>query len=522
MVLGLVFFVLLSTLVVRGEGPLRDACVEEFHDVQLDHFGPYADADGEVLRLRFFLCKPNRRETAAETDLPRRSLFVYFGNEADVELYLNNTGLMWENAGEFHADLLFIEHRFYGKSTPELGLTDALSLKYLSTEQALADFAQVIDFVQRREYGAPRAVPAIGFGGSYGGMLGVFFKYKYGASIDGVIAASAPIFTYVDEDYDEYGFARIVTEDARKASLECVETARASWEAMLETPPSELGRLAGQLRWCNPAALETKEDVRRAVDWLSSAWDMLAMGNYPWPSSYITGNEASPLPAWPVRAACDRLLARRGHGDKEEDEEDEEKEEEEEENIIDAMVAAVGVFHNASGVVECYSDPDGFDGLDGLWDYQYCVGDGFMPMGRNGKTDMFYDSAFSLIDETARCNATWGVVPDLSRGIVAFGGREILHHIENVVFSNGDLDPWTSGGVLPEHIPHHLRRERDLSAVFIEGGAHHLDLFFSHDDDPTSVVDARTHERGKIRKWIDEFYSDALVGDISASVYIEH
>jgi hypothetical protein len=35
----------------------------------------------------------------------------YLGNEADVTLYLNNTGLMWESAPSFRALLVFAEHR---------------------------------------------------------------------------------------------------------------------------------------------------------------------------------------------------------------------------------------------------------------------------------------------------------------------------------------------------------------------------------------------------------------------------
>ena len=35
----------------------------------------------------------------------------YLGNEADVKLYLNNTGLMWESAPQFRALLVFAEHR---------------------------------------------------------------------------------------------------------------------------------------------------------------------------------------------------------------------------------------------------------------------------------------------------------------------------------------------------------------------------------------------------------------------------
>ena len=261
---------------------------------------------------------------------------------------------MWESADEFNADLLFIEHRFYGKST-----RPGLPLRYLSTSQALDDFAHVIEHVQR-QYGRHRALPVIGFGGSYGGMLGTFFKYKYPSLVDGVIAASAPIFTYVDEDYDAYGFARTVTEDALREDPACAETARRAWAAMLEAPPAVL---AEKIRWCDASTLKRREDVRRAVDWLSEAWDMMAMGNYPYESSYLTQGGA--MPAWPIRAAC-RLLSA------ETSEASEASEggtgNEAASSLIEAMVAAVGVYYNASGTADCY----GRESIDGLWDYQ-CV-----------------------------------------------------------------------------------------------------------------------------------------------------
>ena len=31
------------------------------------------------------------------------------------------------------------------------------------------------------------------------------------------------------------------------------------------------------------------------------------MGDYPYPSDYIAGTPDSPLPAWPMRAACEHL-----------------------------------------------------------------------------------------------------------------------------------------------------------------------------------------------------------------------
>lgn len=38
-------------------------------------------------------------------------LFLYTGNEGDIEIFAQNTGFMWDIAKEFNALLIFAEHR---------------------------------------------------------------------------------------------------------------------------------------------------------------------------------------------------------------------------------------------------------------------------------------------------------------------------------------------------------------------------------------------------------------------------
>ena len=100
----------------------------------MDHF-TYAPVDG-TLSLRVFTCNPTGAWVAGNP------VFWYVGNEADVELYVNHTGAMWENALEFSALLIFAEHRYYGQSKPVFS-DGQQHLAYLSSEQALADNAQL-------------------------------------------------------------------------------------------------------------------------------------------------------------------------------------------------------------------------------------------------------------------------------------------------------------------------------------------------------------------------------------------
>ena len=81
-----------------------------------------------------------------------------------------------ENAEEHGAMLVFAEHRYYGKSFPTK-VKD--TLKYLSHEQALADYAKLLLDI-KAEYGimANESV-TISFGGSYGGKLSAWFRLKY-------------------------------------------------------------------------------------------------------------------------------------------------------------------------------------------------------------------------------------------------------------------------------------------------------------------------------------------------------
>jgi len=78
-----------------------------------------------------------------------------------------------------------------------------------------------------------------------------------------------------------------------------------------------------------------------------------------------------------------------------------------------------------------------------------------------------------------------------------YGGRDIAMH-SNIFFSNGDLDPWASGGVLPPG------PSESLPAALIPRAGHHLDLFFSTDADSEPLRNVRALERSHILAWIAE------------------
>ena len=87
--------------------------------------------------------------------------------------------------------------------------------------------------------------------------------------------------------------------------------------------------------------------------------------------------------------------------------------------------------------------------------------------------------------------------PQQGEWIAASSGFGARTAGSNIVFSNGQYDPWRSGGVLSN-------LSASLVSIDIAQGAHHLDLFWAHPDDPLSVRHAREVEVQHVRAWISE------------------
>ena len=165
--------------------PSTANCTVSWFNQTLDHFS-WAAPDGRTTyRQRYF-----EYDGYYEAGGP---IWFYCGNEASVELYVNATGLMWENAARFGALLVFAEHRYYGESQPFLPIDGsgdwrAQPLQYLTHEQAIADYAVLIGHIRSVRGITDRSTAVIAFGGSYGGMLAAWIRIKYPGTVDGAIA----------------------------------------------------------------------------------------------------------------------------------------------------------------------------------------------------------------------------------------------------------------------------------------------------------------------------------------------
>eukprot|EP00043_Microstomoeca_roanoka_P020441 m.249570 g.249570 ORF g.249570 m.249570 type:complete len:554 (+) comp17167_c0_seq1:4290-5951(+) len=478
--------------------PSSANCTEKFFTQTIDHFNWGKPLDVSfTFQQRYFIC-----DQYVDVNNPKTPIFFYFGNEDDVTLYVNNTGLMWENAPTYKALLVFAEHRYYGKSQPFPPNTPGC-MNWLTTEQAMADDAILIR--ELKQSLNLTSSPVVGFGGSYGGMLATYFKRKYPDVVDGVIAGSAPIwsFTGLNPPYDYYGFNNVVADDATSkggSSDNCKANYKYAQPRIMQLAASEQGRqlLTQQFALCEP--IKNADDAYNLIYWTQNAWSYMAMGDYPYPSGYIIHGYGK-LPAYPVRVACDYLSDPNLVKD--------------DVKLFSAMRQAMGVYYNYTHTESCFtlypasSGPArlghhtqhmlrrpnvGASQCTGDWGYQYCT-EMVMPNSQGKDADMFWPAIeFNLSAMAAQCEVQWGVTPRALWAPLNLINKDFAD-VSNIVFSNGGLDPWSAGGVL-------TNISDSVFALFIPNGAHHLDLMFSDPADPDDVKVARSFELEQISRWI--------------------
>nr|CAB3239873.1 dipeptidyl peptidase 2 [Phallusia mammillata] len=421
-------------------------------------------------------------------------IFFYTGNEGNIEGFQKASGLLVDLAAKMGAMVVFAEHRFYGTSLP-FGNNTFMhkNIGLLTVEQAMADYAYLIEHL-KESYNATH-VPVIAFGGSYGGQLAAYMRMKYPNLIAGSLAASAPLY-WITGHGDRHGFWKSVTEIFGKQGSACVDRIKEGFKDTNDfAAKGKFTEITAAFHTCEPVTSETLDHL---YEWIRNSFTDLAMMNYPYPSDFL-----APLPGHPVKAACEMITSAP--------------------TAIEGLAAGAGLFYNGTSshetdkvslqcfdimkeYVEC-ADPTGCGlGNDALaWNYQACT-EIVLPGGTNNITDMFPVLPFTLEMRDNYCVKNVGVKPR-NRWLSINFWSENLDKASNIIFSNGDLDPWRDGGILTDLSP-------TLKALTVVGGAHHFDLRGSHKDDPQSVIDVREKEGAIIMDWVNQHWSKIYLPDI--------
>ncbi|CAG9796845.1 unnamed protein product [Diatraea saccharalis] len=453
---------IITTALVKSEYKYET----KYFKVPLDHFGFQRK---ETFQIKYLV-------NDDFWDRGSGPIFFYTGNEGQIELFAQHTGFMWEAAEEFNAKLVFAEHRYYGTSMPFGNASlDNNNIGYLTSSQALADYADLVDFLQ--DHAVTPKYPVIAFGGSYGGMLAAYFRQKYPHLVAGAIAASAPIHMFPGMTPCD-AYYRIVTSAFKiDGSQQCMSNIQNSWSTIRNFASNATNAEWLHKNWnlCDP--LKNSSDVQQLLDFLQSAYQTLAMVNYPFPSDFLV-----PLPAYPVRVVC-QYLNEKLYGNK----------------LLEGIGKLLDTFTNYDKKSKCvdYKKGSDYGNLDASgWDYQSCT-EMVMPMCTTGKHDMFEPQEWNFTKYSEDCYKRYNVYPLQDAARVTYGGDR-LQAASNIVYSNGLKDPWAGGGVFNTV-------NESIETVLIIDGAHHLDLMPSNPADPSSVKIAREFHKTHIRRWIQKF-----------------
>ncbi|VDP01201.1 unnamed protein product [Soboliphyme baturini] len=203
---------------------------------KLDHFNP---TDKRVWAQRYFVNSAFYK--------PGGPIFLYLNGEGIMHYSTISDGSGYDwivNARLFGALRFLLEHRYYGGSRPTSDASTR-NLKWLSSEQALADTAYFIEFMNRLyDLVEPKWVL---FGGSYAGNLVAWFRLKYPHLAIGAVASSAP----VEAKINFWEYLQVVRNSLASYSEECVRNIHSATEIIEE----RIRNLCGNSNFSNPLDL---------------------------------------------------------------------------------------------------------------------------------------------------------------------------------------------------------------------------------------------------------------------------
>ncbi|CAB3410142.1 unnamed protein product [Caenorhabditis bovis] len=401
--------------------------------------------------------------------------------------------LQWAN--ELGADVFDLEHRFFGDSWPIPNM-EVSSLRYLTTQQALADIAEFIKAMNKKHgFTNPRWVT---FGGSYPGSLSAWFRKMYPDLTKGAVASSAP----VNLKLDFYEYAMVVEDDLKVTDPNCADAVRNAFQQMQQLSITIEGRKTLSTTFnLVPKfnANTTKLDITNFFGNIYNAFQ--GMTQY----TYDGTNEKTQVNTT-VRKMCDimtdssepNLVNRvrnlfRWY------------------NFFDPMGPDLSVMPNNywDVIAQVGSGDLNVLGVAGAaargWMWLCCNEIGFLQttdQGRNvfGSTvplNYFVDMCTDMFDSTIDMRY---IYTNNKRAQKYYGGAD--HYsggtsaASNVVLPNGSLDPWHALGTYVKN------DDRSVIPLFINGTAHCADMYPSYKGEPPALVSARAVIKENVMKFI--------------------
>ncbi|KAK3233206.1 hypothetical protein CYMTET_56483, partial [Cymbomonas tetramitiformis] len=437
-----------NPLVLRRDDELRDSLLNReslgydvrVYQQQLSHFN--AQVNGTFPQR--YLVNSTFWAGAAR----QGPIFVFTGAEGgDVERTAGAYGWVTQMARRSSAMLVFLEHRFFGKSLPfgpdNSYVAEASRVGLLSVEEALADYSEILHAL--RDELAAWHCPLMTFGGSLAGTLSAFMRIKYPGLVDLALASSSPIRGYLNVDgISQFSWRKQITDNFESFAPGCPELVRQGFRALQYADSEELHRAYNT---CDVPGKDGWEQIQSIV------WSKLeGIGEFCYPPERAQ-----------IKPACQRM----GNAG-----------------------SPLGIFASLINTPpkQCLNlTRHGIETPDQKgWLYLACT-EIIHPIGANNVTDMFPPFNFSLTSLAESCAPRWHAAPRpywLPKEMAIYQLERLASSTSHILFTYGTADPW-----------HTLGLERSLSSklpvIFINGGSHCADVAAPQDSDTAQMKTAR-------------------------------
>ncbi|XP_072940231.1 putative serine protease K12H4.7 [Epargyreus clarus] len=395
---------------------------------------------------------------------PNGPVYLFIGGEAPAEPGFLATGVVYELARETKGAMFMCEHRYYGKSQP-VKRNSIEDMKFLTTPQALADIASLLKTIVEKPMFRNSKIVVVG--GSYAGNLAAWMKLVYPDLVNAAIASSGPVLAkrdfyeyleVVSNDYEQYG---------TPGCLENIRNIFQRYDSLFQTEEG-VKQLIEEEYICEGSDITKPEN--KQLFFLMKASNFMGTAQY--------GTTES------IQKHCSSINETK-----------------------DTLVMVDDEPYYWSQKQNCYEYD--FNNMiqeyhkeenDWIycWTYQTCTEYGYFQTMTSDNQPFTNNVPIEFYDKL--CMSLFGVGFDKDRvnsGIdkinSMYGGKS--PNVTQVVFVNGELDPWSALSVL-EDISY------DAPAVYIPRSSHCRDLFSNKDGDPDELKEARAHIKYLTKNWI--------------------
>ncbi|CAK4612598.1 hypothetical protein LEN26_011060 [Aphanomyces euteiches] len=402
---------------------------------------------------------------------PGSPVFLFIsGEDAINSVFIQGANyFIGELAQENKAMLVALEHRYYGSSQPVPDWSNA-NLKYLTSEQALADIATFQDyFIKQKQLST--SSPWVAFGGSYPGSLAAWLKLKYPTRFVGSVASSGPI--QAQSDFSAY--SDVVSNDIKIiGGSTCAQTLQDGLKEFHRLVASTNSNDAATLKQLfNPCYTMNSDDDRAVLEFYLFL-EIIGEAQYTpdnfksFCTTYLSTSTLTPI------QRLSRFFKSTGNSCS---------------------------YNSFSGYVSGYTETTiTTDGWARQWIYQTCREFGY-GQGSATASGVFsplkYATNSVLLNKL--CQSAYGIA-NVDANVAAtnqrYGGLKI--NVENVVFPSSSYDPWSALALSNSTGVANSKSQ----VVYIDGGSHCRDMYASRSTDTASVQWAHTQIRAAVKRFL--------------------